>query len=774
LLSRLEKVRPTTNGWDACCPAHADEHPSLGIRVAADFRILLHCRSQGCSADQITRRLGLGLRDLYPPRDGDPGRPVMEAVYDYRDEAGVILYQVVRYRPKAFRQRRPGPNGSFVWSLGDVPRVLYRLPELQHSPPSEPVFIVEGEKDADSLTRFGLVAVTNAGGAGKWRPEFNQVLRDRHAVLLPDNDEPGRRHAAQVAEALAGIARSIRIVTLPGLPAKGDVSDWLATGGTAEELRCLAEQTPPQPPAVAGPDAWGPPLPLSAVPAVAPFPLDVLPASLRRFAQEAAEALGCPVDYVTVPMLAVAGGAIGQSRALALTRTHEQRPSLYAAIVGPTGSLKTPAQKLVVAPLHEAQRRHLDAWRSAREEYERRREAAAAAPKPDPDAMPDPDYEETMRALGVKVTADAGPLIEPILKRVVVADCTCEALALVLEENPRGVLIDRDELTAWVLAMNAYRSGKGADRQFFLSAWAGREAIVDRKNSHERGPIVLPYPFLCVVGGLPPALLYRLQLGQRGRPADDDGFLDRLLFCYPEELPCRAEHWLEVSDDATAAWRSAVEALAGFAMEAQGGASGTWWRPHFLRLTATGRQAWERFTQVHADEMNAAEFPAYLRGPWSKLRGYGARLALIVHCLRQVCGEAMEGGVDGECVDRAARLVSYFKSHARKVYAAMDADPTVAEARRVLECLAAHPEMDDFTRRDLYQHLRYYCKRPEALDAPLRLLVEHGYLRSYTPERAGKRGPNPVRFVVHPSWDRQITPQDAQVTQVSVPEGKPV
>jgi hypothetical protein len=147
---------------------------------------------------------------------------------------------------------------------------------------------------------------------------------------------------------------------------------------------------------------------------------------------------------------------------------------------------------------------------------------------------------------------------------------------------------------------------------------------------------------------------------------------------------------------------------------------------------------------------------------------------LIVHCLRQVCGETTERDVDGEDLERAARLVGYFKSHARKVYAALDADPTVADARRILECLAANPGMDHFTRRDLYQHLRYYCKRPEALDAPLRLLMEHGYLRMYTPERAGKRGPNPMRFAVHPDWDRQSTTQDAQVTQVSGPAWKPV
>jgi hypothetical protein len=111
--------------------------------------------------------------------------------------------------------------------------------------------------------------------------------------------------------------------------------------------------------------------------------------------------------------------------------------------------------------------------------------------------------------------------------------------------------------------------------------------------------------------------------------------------------------------------------------------------------------------------------------------------------------------VDGESMGRAVKLVAYFKSHARKAYAVMDADRGVAEARRVLACLARHPEMTQFTRRDLYQHLRRHFGRPDALDAPLKLLVEHGYLRvAGTGPAPNKPRPRTERYEVNPLWDR--------------------
>jgi putative DNA primase/helicase len=106
------------------------------------------------------------------------------------------------------------------------------------------VFLVEGEKDADNLAALGLTATCNPGGAGKWRPEYTEQMRGLDVVIVPDNDEPGELHAWKVARELRGVAKSVCVLSLPGLPPKGDVSDYLRSGGTAEELVKLAEAAP--------------------------------------------------------------------------------------------------------------------------------------------------------------------------------------------------------------------------------------------------------------------------------------------------------------------------------------------------------------------------------------------------------------------------------------------------------------------------------------------------------------------------------------------------
>jgi hypothetical protein len=132
-----------------------------------------------------------------------------------------------------------------MWASGmdGVERVLYRLPALCDPELSdEMVWLAEGERDADALASLGLVATTNPGGAGKWLPQYTATLKGRHVVILPDNDEPGEKHAKLVSEALANVAASVRVLRLPGLPEKGDVSDWIGMGGTAEQLRAMAEK----------------------------------------------------------------------------------------------------------------------------------------------------------------------------------------------------------------------------------------------------------------------------------------------------------------------------------------------------------------------------------------------------------------------------------------------------------------------------------------------------------------------------------------------------
>lgn len=246
LLSKLPDAKPSGDGWITSCPAHDDRRPSLRIREGEDGLALVYCHA-GCSLNEICRSLGISESQLFVPRKVDATKPAVVARYDYRDESGALLYQVLRYPPKDFRQRRPDGRGGWVWKLAGVKRVIYRLPELLEARGSRPedwVFVVEGEKDVDRLRAAGLVATCNPGGAGKRQRDYSEVLRGARVCVVADKDEAGRRHAAMVAGSLRGIAADVRVLELPGEDVK-DASDWLDAGGCARSLLELTELAGP-------------------------------------------------------------------------------------------------------------------------------------------------------------------------------------------------------------------------------------------------------------------------------------------------------------------------------------------------------------------------------------------------------------------------------------------------------------------------------------------------------------------------------------------------
>jgi putative DNA primase/helicase len=241
ILARLERLRPGPTGrtWYARCPVHEDRHPSLFLWVSRkDGSLMARCQaSYSCKWPAIVAALGTQPRDWFPPRDDtvrDTTRPKIVCTYDYRDEHGGLAYQVVRFEPKSFRQRRPAlptdkpetVHNGWVWNLEGVERVLYRLPELLAT--DESVLVVEGEKDVEALRNLGFTATTNAGGSGAWQLDLACWLADRRVAVIPDNDEQGLRWAVQVLGSCVFFgARSLRLVSLPGLKVGGDVSDWL-------------------------------------------------------------------------------------------------------------------------------------------------------------------------------------------------------------------------------------------------------------------------------------------------------------------------------------------------------------------------------------------------------------------------------------------------------------------------------------------------------------------------------------------------------------------
>src|SRR5215212_2841042 len=267
LLSRLDGVENCGDHYRAPCPSHADHNPSLDIKEVGENgekKVLLTCRA-GCETAAVLEKMGLKWEDLFSSNRakssdgaGHPRRIV--ATYDYTDAAGNLLHQTVRYEPKGFSQRRPDGNGGWEWNLKGVELVLYRLPDVSEACLNgETIYVFEGEQDVDRARKeLGITATTCAMGAGKWRDNYTSTLADADVILVPDNDEAGRKHVLQVAEALGQVATSVKILKeLPGVPEGGDLTDWIDAGGTTEEFERLSSQSQPYIPSGDGDDLFG-------------------------------------------------------------------------------------------------------------------------------------------------------------------------------------------------------------------------------------------------------------------------------------------------------------------------------------------------------------------------------------------------------------------------------------------------------------------------------------------------------------------------------------
>ncbi|MGO9118500.1 MAG: AAA family ATPase [Desulfomonilaceae bacterium] len=256
------------------CPWHEDQTPSLEVKSdraicygacsengrgkAYDVFDLFQRRHQcdfKSAKESLAERVGIQIKS-----QGKSGGRIV-ATYPYQDEGGELLYQVVRYAPKNFRQRCPDGKRGWTWNLKNVRRVLFGLSELLASDKSQPVIVVEGEKDCLAARELGFTATCNPGGAGKWpglvkQYSIHEPLKGRIVWIMPDNDEAGRKHAEDIARSLHGFAATVKIIQLPGLPEKGDFTDFAGLNGndTRAKLIEIAESTPNYKPRQTGPE----------------------------------------------------------------------------------------------------------------------------------------------------------------------------------------------------------------------------------------------------------------------------------------------------------------------------------------------------------------------------------------------------------------------------------------------------------------------------------------------------------------------------------------
>lgn len=492
-------------------------------------------------------------------------------------------------------------------------------------------------------------------------------------------------------------------------------------------------------------DPWPAPIPLAAPSVVPPFPVSALPGPVAAFVEETAEATGTAVDFAATAALVVAAGMIGASRCLRMKGDYFAGTRLYAALVGGPGSGKTPAIRQTSAPLFTRQLKLKAEHDAKMADYEIALEKWKQSQK-----QSFRDSRDLRDADGEAIESAVGPEPKrPVLTRCWSDDATVEALGGILAENPRGVTFVKDELAGLIRNLNAYKGGKGADRQFYLSAWSGEPVGIDRKGRPD--PLLIPHPWLSILGGIQPDLLGEL----RDQFQRQDGFLERFLFAFPDEPPMAGWSERSVRETTKKNWSDALERLT--LLTQKQGEHGP--MPVACSFSRDAKAAWTQRYDAHVAEANAAKFPASLVGYWSKLRDYAGRLALILQLLHDAAENinVYEAIVDVPAASGAWELVGYFKGTYRRVVSQLAADPEVAKAERVLAWVRRE-RPEQFRRHDVHQDVRNdrWFSRIEDVDEPLRRLCEHHYLRRLDPQTSGVGRPrNPV-YLPHPDLLRGI------------------
>jgi uncharacterized protein DUF3987 len=571
--------------------------------------------------------------EWFKPRDGIRH---LVASYDYRDEAGDLLFQVVRLSPKEFRQRRPDGNGGWTWNVQGVKRILYRLPDLMAAKKAgrKIAIVVEGEKDADRLYALGAVATCNPMGAKKWRDEYSDMVRGfEAAIVIADKDGDGRLHAQQVAASLAPVVAHVKIIELPGECVK-DASDFIAADGTLDEIYKLAVATADWTQAAADRETvedseqnrndaltqeaspvWAEPdlavLRLHRRPPPA-LPVEIFGSYWASWIEDGARAAACPVDYVVAPLLASASTLIGHARWAQCTPNWVEPPHLWCASIGDSGDGKSPgADNFSRDILPEMERRMLVDFPDRLREAQATIEAAKARAE-----HWKSEVREAIKAGRTPPAPPAPAPEEPLAPCLMSSDATIERVAMLLTRAaPKGLLMRRDELAGWLRGMSTYNEGA---RAFWIEAYGGRPYRLDRVKHPE--PITIPRLAVAWHGGIQPARLAEVM-----RDADD-GLLARFMWFWPEPVPFNVA-------SATPEIEWAVTAFDRLRMlELASGKGGDAPQPIMVPLAPSAVQAMVRFGRLLQEEKENSG--GLLRSAIGKARGLALRLSLVIEYLR--------------------------------------------------------------------------------------------------------------------------------------------
>ena len=471
-----------------------------------------------------------------------------------------------------------------------------------------------------------------------------------------------------------------------------------------------------------------------------PFPVDALPEPIRGFVEAGSAALGVNLAYLGTALIPALASAIGNAAVIRLKPGWTEPAVVWAAVVGPSGDLKSPVLDLVMRSIRQRQARAIVQYEEAEKVYERDKAI----------------YEADKKAWQGKGRAKGEPPPEapdePVCTRYYCSDATVEAAAPLLQRCPRGALLARDELSGWLRSFDQYKGGKGGDSAHWLTMHGARDLVVDRKTAGQK-PIFVPRAAVSILGGIQPQTLRRAL----GREHFENGMAARLLLSMP---PARTKRWTEATVDGATlrAMDQVFDGLFGLPMNTDADGRP---QPAEIALSGDGKAAWVQFYNSHARRLADAQgdHAAML----SKIEGYAARLALVFHLVRLVTADTTlhdANVVDAESISTGIALANWFADEALRVYGILGETEEAQDERELLEWIQRKDRA--VTARELQQGPRRFRGDAQLAEEALDSLAKAG-IGEWELQPLGLQGGRPTRaFRLFTSGNGDAPPRNTE------------
>lgn len=732
IANALGRVTRKSNGGFMCqCPCHADDKASLSIDTG-EKGILVKCFAGCLQPDIISNLKSKGLWQEVAPRE----KKKILARYDYGD------YTKTRYEGKTFGfSHREG--GKWIFNRGCAP-LPYRLKEIQQA---ESFCIVEGEKDTDNLKAIGITATTlDAGADSPVAPGLIAAATGKDIVIIPDQDTPGRKYADKIGAALLPVAASVKLLLLPGLAEKQDVSDWLNISGNGkEQLLELIRNAPAWTPAAITTtgkpcEDWPEPVLFGEI-ETPDIPTTLLPEPLAAYCNAVIESTQTPPGMAVMMGLSAVSSCIQKRFEVCPFGDNYTEPvNLMTVTALDPASRKSAVVSAMTLPLTNWETEQAEALKdqSARVRHQRDMviksidSIKAKASKPD---STDTDRREALAEVRRLEISMPPEIITP---RLWIDDVTPERLQSLMADNGERIAVISAEGGIFEVIAGLYNGGK-SNINVILQSHAGEPVRVERQGRS----VTMLKPALTFGLTVQPNIIADLAAGNKAR-FRGNGMLARLLYCIPKSTVGSRDvtRRRPMPESIKAEYHAMIYRL--LAVNPLSDESGKE-RPRLLKLAPEAIKSWLSFSQyIESNQGQYGEFHS-IQDWTGKLPGAALRIAGLCHVVEHGDKTAIIGK---ETIERALDLAELLIVHAKAAFAMMGNDPAIPDAKFILQWII-RTGADSFRRGDLHKALHGKFQRVDRLIKALQVLSER-HIISEPQDRPTGRRPE-IIYTVNPA-----------------------